>query len=319
MKIRPLALFAAAFIGLFLWGIFSPVECVAAETALNGRIVILSARSSNPYRSTAIKIFDGLLEQASLSRKHLKLYFMDEWRGEKKAELSRLIFEADPCVIIALGTPAAICGLDLGYPVIFMFVLDPQNLVARSGQVTGITLAVPFAARIKAFKEVADVKKVGLLYGRPLEAGRLQHIASKLGIALETHQLTESRYIPDALNTLLKNQVDGLIMIPDPLLYRTSKTVHYLLLWGLRYRVAIMGLSESYVRHGALLAIEPDYDAMALQMVKIAKKVLKGTSPGTIPVQSPRKYSLSINLKTAERLGIKIPQEVQERASLIIK
>jgi putative ABC transport system substrate-binding protein len=70
---------------------------------------------------------------------------------------------------------------------------------------------------------------------------------------------------------------------------------------------------------GALIAYTYEYDAMLRLPVAYIDRILKGESPGNLPVQAPARYELSINLKTAEALGLKVPPTLLAIADKLVE
>jgi putative ABC transport system substrate-binding protein len=51
----------------------------------------------------------------------------------------------------------------------------------------------------------------------------------------------------------------------------------------------------------------------------LANEILSGKSAGELPITTARKLRLTINLKTAGKLGLQIPNEILDRADVVIK
>jgi putative ABC transport system substrate-binding protein len=67
------------------------------------------------------------------------------------------------------------------------------------------------------------------------------------------------------------------------------------------------------------LSIEPDYAAARRRAAAYVDKILKGTKPSDLPVEQPNSFEITVNLKTAQVLGLTIPESVLQQATEIIR
>ena len=70
---------------------------------------------------------------------------------------------------------------------------------------------------------------------------------------------------------------------------------------------------------GGLLAYGPSLPDLYRRVGVLAGKVLNGTKPAELPVEQPTKYELVVNLRTANQIGVTIPQSLLFRANTVIK
>jgi putative ABC transport system substrate-binding protein len=67
------------------------------------------------------------------------------------------------------------------------------------------------------------------------------------------------------------------------------------------------------------MAYGPGYSTEGRDGARYVDKILKGTKPADLPVEQPTKFELVINLKTAKRIGVKIPQSMLNQADKVIQ
>jgi len=67
------------------------------------------------------------------------------------------------------------------------------------------------------------------------------------------------------------------------------------------------------------MAYAANFPDLARRTAVFADKILRGAKPGDLPIEQPTRLDLSINLKTAQALGLVIPQSLLLRATEMIE
>ena len=115
---------------------------------------------------------------------------------------------------------------------------------------------------------------------------------------------------------MLGNRGGGLIMMTDAFI-----TAHreYLIQLAADFSLPAMYPYAYYARGGGLMSYGADQLHQYRGAAVYIDRILKGESPGDLPVQAPTKYELVINTKTANALGLTVPQSILARADEVIE
>ena len=98
-------------------------------------------------------------------------------------------------------------------------------------------------------------------------------------------------------------------------------TIHSKLIIDLaaRYRLPAVYPNRLHVVAGGLVSYGPAFLDQFRGAADYVDRILKGAKPGDLPVQTPSRFELALNLKTARTLGLSVPRIVLLRADEVIE
>jgi putative ABC transport system substrate-binding protein len=238
-------------------------------------------------------------------------------------------------IIVATSQPsiAAAWRVTKSVPVIGRMVDDPvadgmaRSLARPGGNVTGIyTMTEEMnPKRLELLKEaVPQMQRVGVLMRQDCPSASIARhdwhdadlAAHQLGvelIALNVHTADDIRAAFDATST---QSIGGIITFRNPTVVTYLDLIAGL---SLEHRLPAVFDAREYAEAGGLMSYGPNIDDVYRQLAGFAAKLLHGTPPRDLPVEQPTSFELVINQRTADGIGVSIPESLQVRAAKVIK
>lgn len=234
------------------------------------------------------------------------------------------IARSRPRLIVAIGVLAAEFAKQRfsDVPVLYAMVPEPQEYGLTGSNIAGISLDIPIERQLSVYRSmVPGLKSLGAIYDPKVSGdfvARASAVAERLGMVLHTRQIQSRKQVPAALRELLREEpVDALWMVPDETVL-TPESFKFLLLSSFEHKLPFLAASDIFVEVGALASLTPDYKDVGRQGCELATALEKGEVSFTqLDVVGPAKVNLSINLKTARKIGLTIPEDVIAAADVV--
>ena len=309
-----------------------PTSSLAQPATKVWRIGFLGTASAAGYVKETDAIRAGLRDLGYVENKNIVIEF--RWAESDPERLKAMAAE-----LVALKVDAIITHGGLGtraagqatktIPIIIADGPDPvalgvvASLARPGGNITGSTaFQTELAAkRIELLKEVAPhLKRMSVLVNplSPTNAITLPAMnaaAKQLKIELLQFDVRSIEELSGVFSAMAKKRVDAAVIGEDPLL---NANVGVIAALAATHRIAASGLT-SFADAGGLLGYGVNRPLHYARAAVFVDKILKGAKPGDLPIERATKFDLIINLKTAKTLGIKIPQQLLQRADRVIE
>ena len=235
-----------------------------------------------------------------------------------------------PDVILASATPSvqALQQATRTVPIVFANVGDPvgmgfvESLARPGGNTTGFTpLEFGFGAKwLELLKEIAPrLTRVAVLRDLtigPAQLSAIQAVAPSFGVELSPVGVRDAGEIERTIAAFAQSSNAGMIVTPS-----TSAAIHrdLIVMLAARHRLPAVYSWRYFATAGGLISYGPNPIDMYRRAASYVDRILKGEKPADLPVQTPTKYQLVVNLKTAKALGLDVPALLQQRANEVIE
>jgi putative ABC transport system substrate-binding protein len=313
-----------------LWGSFG---VSGQQRARVWRVGFLSLSSASESAQNTAAFVQGLRELGYIEGKNIVV----EWRFAE-GNFERLTAMAADLVQLKVDVIVAVASAAIGaarkatatIPIVMATTGDPvgsgfvRSLARPGGNVTGLsnmdgdTGAKLFDLLLTA---VPSVSRVGLLvtptsttYRAILES--VQAGARNRGVKLVIAEARTAQEIETAFSTLAGESADAVVVGAAPLFALHRPQIAQL---ALKYKMPSVYGNRAYVEAGGLMSYGYKMSENYLRAARYVDKILKGASPGDLPVEQPTSLELVINIKTADALGLTIPQSLLLRADEVIQ
>ena len=214
-------------------------------------------------------------------------------------------------------------------PVVFSYSGDPvaagfADSLARPGRnMTGITfMALELSAkRVEILKELVPQATRMALLSNPEHAGELaeyrvtEEAARRVGAGMVRHLARTPTELARVMDEIRASRPDAMLVFPDSLtLVRRQEIAEF----AARERIPAMFGWDEFTEVGGLMSYGPGVFESFKGMATFVDKILKGADASRLPIEQASRISLRINMGTARRMGLTVPQALLVRADRVI-
>ena len=241
--------------------------------------------------------------------------------GEKADLLVAIATPSAQATAQALGKAPA----EMKRPFLFTAVTDPvaaglvKALDEPSEYITGVSDLLPLDKHLEMVMTYKpDIKRLGVLYNageansKATVAG-IEELSTKMGFKVVEATAARTADVYSAAKSLV-GRCDAVFIPTDNTIVSALESV---LKVGTQNKLPIFAADVDSVERGAVAAMGFDYYKHGYQTGAMAKKILEGTSPADLPVESQEELQLQINLKAAAAMDAEPPKVLVESAAKV--
>ena len=310
-----------------------PVDAEAQQSKVPV-LGFLASASEARYTATAAAVRKGLNEAGFFERQNLLIeYRWADFQYERLPALAGELAKHPVDAIFATGSVVsaiAAKSATASTPIIFANGSDPvqYGLVASlnrpGGNVTGITFINSQLGpkRIQLLRLLNPKTAVIAILVNPknpnaADAKMFEAAGRSLGVQIVVLNASTEAELKEAFNRATEQRADALLVHVDALF--NDEGEHQIVALAAQHRLPTMMASHRFPRRGGLISYGADAGELNRQAGVYIARVLRGEKPADLPVIQPTNFALRVNLKTANVLGLSIPESFLLLADEVIE
>lgn len=321
------------FIGLL--GSAATWSAGQAQERVRRIAMMIAPTEDDPEGQSRVAAFrEALLSLGWTEGRNLQINYRWGAGPDRSTTYAAELVKLRPEVIVANGTPAVSAlhqaTRSIPIPVVFVVVVDPvgagyvQNLAHPGGNITGFSTFEPEMGTkwLGLLKEAApNLKRVAVIWDPGFKGffslwRAIEGAATKFGLeATSVPYHRDNDDIQSLIASIALVPEAGLIVLPTTVNHDNRERIFAL---ALKHRLPAIYPFRHYTADGGLMAYGFDNNDLFKRSALYVDRILKGESPGNLPVQAPTKFELVVNLGTAKALGLTIPESFLLRADELI-
>jgi putative ABC transport system substrate-binding protein len=304
-----------------------------AQTA--GRVVRIGWLSGSPYVGSPMwaAFIAGMQERGWIEGSNFIVEALySQGRSERFADLGAELVRRKVDLIIAEGTASAAAARHATSttPIVFFYVGDPvgtglvASLAHPGSNLTGTGgLGTWTAAKLlQLLKEVATrASRVAVFVNSAVPQhlvfrADLEPAAQSLGLTLWPVEVRSPDDLERAFARMAADKIDALLILGQGMMFSERVRIAEL---AIAYRLPAIVPFGEVAEAGVLMSYGPKLIDDMRRLPSFVDRILKGEKPADLPVEQPMRFYLTINRKTANRLGLTIADSVLVRADEVIQ
>jgi len=307
---------------------------VSLAEAQQGKIYRLGVvHQGGQFQAVVDGLRDGLKELGYEEGKQIQLDIRDAKGDLGVVKEAAKAFEREKANLIYAVTTTVVTAVKestVNVPIVFAVATDPvssgliQSFVKPGGRLTGVYYLTTdlTAKRLEILKEILPkLSRVVTFYNpnnpAPREAAKLgREAARQMKIQFTERHAASVEELRQGLRALKARETDAFFYISDGIVASQAQLV---IDTAAAIKLPTMFQEQSIVAQGGLASYGQNFHEIGRLSAKYVQKVMTGSQPRDLRVETADKFEMAINLKTAKQIGLTISPNVLARADKVIK